>query len=143
MEDTTSIRIRPISLGCLLSSFLKPWNSTWWDLPTALDKRTFAFDISCKNVINIFKDKKVFVRCYTENFKMAEFGPVVVVVAVIALLFNFGVHKVEEGFFFNFQFILYSLYLIQFRLCFNLSYSFLIIFVIWCFLYIQCFQHFL
>jgi len=28
---------------------------------------------------------------------MAEFGPVVVIVAVIALLFNFGVHKVEEG----------------------------------------------
>ena len=41
---------------------------------------------------------------------MAEFGPVVVVVAVIALLFNFGVHKVEEGIFFNSFYILYILY---------------------------------
>ena len=49
---------------------------------------------------------------------MAEFGPVVVIVGVIALLFNFGVHKVEEGVYLNFKFLL-SYTIFDFNLSFG------------------------
>ena len=65
-----------------------------------MKRNNFRFRYSCKRSLNNERADfvlKVFVKYYTDKLKMAELGPVVVVVALIALLFNFGVHKVEEG----------------------------------------------